>query len=383
MKTKSLLLVQHEVNENNGIGKKIISQKKALLNLGYYVEICSLVTDNNGKYYARVIDGKIFELFQKKYGLNKKLQWIWGYSKIFEYITAESIKFVYIRYTHFANPFFIYFLKRLRDTGVLIYLEIPTYPYDSEYKDITFGKKILLTLEQACRMQFKNKVNRIITVTDDTKIFGIETINIDNGIDINTIPVKRWKASSSSIRVIIVSSFEFWHGYERLIHGMAQYQKKQKSIDIHFDFIGHNNTTTCNEYKRLVNLYGLEDKFKFHGYLTGKSLDQIFDVADVAIGVIGGHRKGLDKLKALKNREYCARGIPFAYSGSDPSFDGCNFVLKLQNDESPINISELIDWAISIPDVTELMRKHAIDNLTWDKQMSKIAESANYFLKQK
>ena len=53
----------------------------------------------------------------------------------------------------------------------------------------------------------------------------------------------------------------------------------------------------------------------------GKELDELFDLADFAIGSLARHRSHIDKIKTLKNREYAARGIPFIYSETDEDFD--------------------------------------------------------------
>ena len=68
----------------------------------------------------------------------------------------------------------------------------------------------------------------------------------------------------------------------------------------------------------------------------GKELDELFDLADFAIGSLARHRSHIDKIKTLKNREYAARGIPFIYSETDEDFDRMPYILKAPADESAI-----------------------------------------------
>lgn len=376
MNHQGIILVQHEANKKSGIGKKILAQKKALSIAGIDSEICSLITDESGKYHARLVGDQIVEIFQTKWGLDKRLTWIWSYSEIVNYIESRNLKFLYIRYTHFANPFFLNFLRKLKKLRVAIYLEIPTYPYDSEYKDLTLKRSLHLGLERMCRNEFHRFVDKVVTYSQDSKIFGIETIVLDNGVDLDEIPCRKPKKTlTSEIRIIVVSSFEFWHGYDRLIRGLANYkQQSTNQKNIHIEFVGYHDTGVGAEYKKLISAHNIEENFTWHGYLTGRPLDDLFNGADIAIGVLGGHRKGLCQFKSLKNREYCARGMPFAYSSSDPSFDGETFALQLPSDESPIDISRLLKWLDEQNGTTESIRRYAEKTLSWNDQMAKVAQ---------
>ena len=66
-----------------------------------------------------------------------------------------------------------------------------------------------------------------------------------------------------------------------------------------------------------------------------EELDELFNEADFAIGSLARHRSGIDKIKTLKNREYAARGIPFAYSETDGDFDKMPYILKFRPTKVP------------------------------------------------
>lgn len=76
-------------------------------------------------------------------------------------------------------------------------------------------------------------------------------------------------------------------------------------------------------FHELITHYHIEKQVIFHGQKMGKELDELFDLADFAIGSLARHRSHIDKIKTLKNREYAARGIPFIYSETDEDLTVC------------------------------------------------------------
>ena len=107
--------------------------------------------------------------------------------------------------------------------------------------------------------------------------------------------------------------------------------------------------------------------------MYGEELNDLFNKCDFAIGSLGRHRSGIDKIKTLKNREYAARGIPFAYSETDEDFENMPYVFKVPADESPINIKELLDFYVSQP-CSPIEIRNSIKFLSWKNQMQRVIE---------
>ena len=368
-KIKSLFLVCHTANNGDGIGKKILAQMDALNRTGFDVTLSHLDIDNDGTYDRRLIGNEILEEYKNSFLIPKRWKWRFGFKSILNHVRSKNIKFLYIRYTHFANPNFIGFLKSAKRIGVVIFLEIPTYPYDGEYRDAGRLLKASLLIERISRKFLRGNVDRILTYSNDLSIFGIQTIQIDNGIDLSRTPIKKTAERDNAFSIITVSSMEYWHGYDRLIRGLREYLDKPGSIDISLNFAGNLSTTSAIEYKNLVSKLKLDQHVNFLGYLSGTELDTLFDNADVAVGALGVHRKSLYSFKSLKNREYCARGVPFAYSGDDITFDNQSFAMKLPANDSSINIPELIELGVNAKHLAKDMRAFAERTLSWDTQM--------------
>ena len=75
-----------------------------------------------------------------------------------------------------------------------------------------------------------------------------------------------------------------------------------------------------------------------HGPLGREEYLPIMAQADVAIGPLALHRKGLSEASALKVAEYLAYGIPVILGNAETAFpDGAPFLLQLPNTEDNVD----------------------------------------------
>ena len=371
---KCLFLVCETLQDFEGVSKKILEQANALERLGFNVVLSDLKTDDRNKFTGRYIGREIIDKYSN-IDLISKIQSRINYRNLYRYIVANEIKLVYIRYVHFANPFFISFLKKLKRSNIKVLLEIPTYPYDQEYNNLKLNNKIVMWIEKRSRRRFKNLITRILTVTPGTFIFGVPAIEINNGIEVNSINIAEKRETDNEIHLIGVASIAFWHGYDRVIEGLHNYyQQHSNNKKVFFHIVGDNNNIESSQHKELVKRYNLSDYVIFYGRKSGKELDKIFNRADIAVGSLGCHRISIKDIKSLKNREYCARGIPFFYSETDIDFENKDFVFKVPGNDNPINIEEIIRFLMNNKFDPIKIRKYAKENLTWDKQFKKVLD---------
>lgn len=368
---KILFLTFYKLVENNGISDKIKAEYKAFKKIGLDCHLGYIHQDNNGDNY--IIDNE--EIIKYGNGFKKKLRQFLKVSPIYSWIknNKDSLDFIYVRYTQFANPITYNLFKKIRKLGIKIVLEIPTYPYDKELTPTNFLQKINYTIEKKYRQRLFNQVFKISTFSQDRQIAGIETINIVNAIDFDKIPLRLKRKEDGNINLIGVASIDFWHGFDRIIEGLKEYYSNNPSDLVTFKIIGgYPGNKTLERLKNLVNEYHLDNYISFLGYKTGKELDNLFNDSDIAIGSLGRHRTGIHEMQSLKNMEYCVRGIPFIYSEKNSIFDNQNFILKIPEDDSPINIKELIQFYIKTKALsTDNMRNYVV-SFTWENQMKKI-----------
>lgn len=370
---KILFLVFHGFSEYSGISKKIRYQVKGLEQCGHTVSVCTY-TLNEERHRIRMIDNRIIA----DYGTGKwaAIKKRCSYDCISHFSTTHGIELVYVRSFHNANPFTIHLFKKLQEAGIKIVMEIPTYPYDSEYKGFPFIARINLLIDKLYRSSLAGQLNAIITYSNENSIFGQRTIRISNGIDFESIPVKRRKGlNSSDIHLIGVAEVHYWHGYDRLIDGLGKYYQTPHSLNVYFHIVGGVGASEMYHsihapgFHDLIVSYHLEKYVIFHGQKMGEELDALFDEADFAIGSLARHRSGIDAIKTLKNREYAARGIPFIYSETDEDFDKMPYILKAPADESAIDIRNIIRFYQTAGQSPEEIR-NSIQHLSWKEQMN-------------
>jgi len=111
----------------------------------------------------------------------------------------------------------------------------------------------------------------------------------------------------------------------------------------------------------------------FHGKLFGDELTAVFNQCQFAIGSLARHRSGISCIKTLKNREYAARGIPFIYSEEDSDFDQQPYVMKAPADESPIEISKILD-SINHFHISPENIRSSVSLLSWKYQMKRVID---------
>lgn len=378
-----LFLVYHGFSEFSGISKKIHYQVKGLKENGHDVRLCYYGFAENG-HRCRYVDDTVL----RDYGTGSMagMRQRTDFGCVYDYCVRESIEFVYARCYMNANPWLISFFKKLHKAGIKAVTEIPTYPYDEEFKNFSFKQRMELKIDQIFRDRLYKYMDAMVTFSDAEEIFGQRTIRISNGVDFDSIPLHSPKLPLEGTReevplnLIGVAEVHIWHGYDRLIAGIGEYFKNGGKRNVVFHIIGgvHPNerykaTQFHPGLQNIIDKYGIKDKIVFHGTMFGKELDDMFNQCQFAIGSLARHRSGIAVIKTLKNREYATRGIPFIYSEQDSDFDQQPYVIKAPADESPIDIQQIIDYVDHFQMKPEDIRK-TVEHLSWKVQMEEVVK---------
>lgn len=365
---KILFLIFHGFDPNNGISKKILYQTEAFQSLGHEVHICYMDETSTKK---RIVDGHVIAEYGT--GVISKIKKRTEFSSIVNYTKSEKINFVYIRSNHNANPFTIRMVKQMKRNGISVVMEIPTYPYDSEYASSKIKRQLIQ--DKLFRNQFASHLDAIVTFSNDDFIFGQRTIKISNGIDFNHVKVKKHpNDTSKELNLIGVAEIHEWHGFDRVIKGLANYYAKEQEFKVYFHIVGYFFSTEIEkDFIDYIHSCGVEEYVTLYGKKHGEELDAIFEKCDFGIGSLGRHRVGISKMKSLKNREYAARGIPFTYSEEDDDFDNRPYILKMPADETPIDINNIVDFYKQLNIPSHEIRD-SIHNLAWEYQMKRVID---------
>lgn len=363
---KALFLLFHGFNPANGISKKIKYQVDALKLCGIDTKLCYLQEQNGRK--QRMIDSNI--LCDYGGGLKGKLLKRIEYDSIIRYALKEKLDFIYIRSDHNANPFTTWMIYKLRKMGIKIIMEIPTYPYDQEYTGFNVRK---LFIDKSFRYLLAKQLSYIVTFSDLKKIWGVPTIQISNGIDFNQINLKQnINDTTNELHLIGVAEIHYWHGFDRLVQGLANYYTMSPIYKVYFHLVGEfAGNQEKNKIIPLIQQNNLDNYVILHGMKHSMDLDLVFEKADMAIGSLGRHRCNISHIKTLKNREYASRGLPFIYSEIDDDFEDKPYIMKVKADESPISIPLIIDF-YNKQTLKPQQIRNSIQSLSWTVQMEKV-----------
>ena len=372
---KILFLVYHGFSEHSGISKKIHYQVKGLREGGHDVRLCYYGFAENG-HRCRYIDDEVIRDYGK--GSWAAVRQRLDYDCVYDYCVSEGIEFVYARCFQNANPWLIAFFKKLRRAGIHAVTEIPTYPYDGEFKNFEWKIKAELKIDQMFRERLYQQMDALVTFSDAERIFGQRTIRISNGVDLESIPLHEPITINRELHLIGVAEVHDWHGFDRVMTGIGEYyrgEKNEAQRDVFFHVVGGVHPNRMNTvFNPIINKYGLQDHVIFHGQLFGDELTKVFNQCQFAIGSLGRHRSGITVIKTLKNREYATRGIPFIYSEQDSDFDHQPYVLKAPADESPVDIRQIIGFMDHFTMKPEDIRK-TVEHLTWKIQMQRVVDA--------
>ena len=266
-----LFLVYHGFSEHSGISKKIHYQVKGLRENGHDVRLC---------YYGFAADGHrcryIDEQVLKDYGtgLMAGLRQRVDYGGIYDYCVRENIAMVYARCFQNANPWLISFFKKLKKSGIRAVTEIPTYPYDQEFKHFDRKTRMGLKIDQLFRRSLYQQMDALVTFSDEERIFGQRTIRISNGVDFDSIPLHQPLTIShqpSELHLIGVAEVHPWHGFDRVMAGIGEYYSQPPTSngqrpDVFFHVVGgvHPHRMAA-DFTPVIEKYGIQDKIVFHG----------------------------------------------------------------------------------------------------------------------
>ena len=370
---KILFLVYHGFSDESGISKKIHYQVKGLRQNGHEVHLCYYDFDPRG-HRCRYVGNKVIADYGT--GALAAIRSRTQLDCIYNYCAVNAIEMVYARSFMNASPILVRLFHKLNKRGIKCITEIPTYPYDSEFKGYPLKYKIPLYIDKLFRKALAKKMEAIVTFSNEETIFGKRTICISNGIDLDSIPIHNPK-KQNDIHLIAVAEIHYWHGFDRLVAGMGEYYKLNPDArKVFFHVVGWEDDrgTTSNGYltvEQTAKKYNIGQYVVNHGKLFGDKLDEVFNQCVFAIGSLGRHRSGITNIKTLKNREYAARGIPFIYSETDNDFEDKPYIIKVPADESPVNIRQIIDF-IDTHDVNPSEIRNTVEHLSWRFQMEKV-----------
>ena len=285
----------------------------------------------------------------------------------------ENYDLIFVRHYSPKVIFIIIFLTVSFKSRVVLDLPTPLKIGVNEEKN--FFKKIILFCIYFIMTPFINLLCfKILMYGPESKYFLPFTKNkildVTNGYNTSLISFEKTTlAESSTLKLIGVAAIADWHGFDRIINSIKNSKSK-----VEFLIIG-DGPELRNLIKQVKSL-GLNGRVKFLGKLQGKELEKIYLESNIGISTCGGFRKNIQKACDLKSREYANYGLPFISSVADDDFTDCDFVYRVPNDDSCINIDQIISDYNNrkLNHQRDRINKYAIDKLSFNIKVKEILD---------
>lgn len=377
---KILYLTNCTLERSSGTAKKMMSQCRAMSTFCDKVDLVSVAyhdvrfIDFLSKSSIELeIDTNIYTSISPFARLLRKIRKV--FCSINDEKITEAYDIIYIRRLGPLLPTYISFIKKIKKNAK-VYYEIPTYPYIQEHMKISINNFSILLFEYRSIERLKKVVDEFVVVVEIEDKKARERLGkykiIPNGFDVDSVKIRTAPVLDKEVHILGLANLAYWHGFDRIITGMARYTGPYKIV---FHLAGGTGNEEIEKLRNLASDLGVIDNVIFYEPLYGEKLNEIFDECHVAAGSLGIHRIGLQNGSVLKLREYCSRGIPFFYAYNDENFKKFIFSTTIPVDENPVDLNficKFLEEVYSKNNHVDKMRKYAEKNLTWTSILKKL-----------
>ena len=345
-----------------GVAKKISMQIDSFCKLGYDVTYSAYLHDGVAILRKGVVlrkkqinNKRMNNMFRRFYLLKLCIEYLQIEEKYdIGFIRWDAVDFI------FLNT-----LSIMRNKCRFVLMDFHGYYPGYKSKGLT-GKYIkYMTAFLGSRMS--KYVDLGLTETVERTLFGIKTLPIDTGIDIDLYKPHRYIGDIDELNLISVANERPYHGLDRIINGLVEYyasENKPKKVYLHL--VGKLSPET----KRIIKNSGLKS-IKTYGYLSGDALDNIYSRCNIGLGPLATYRTGGKQGTGIKTKEYFAIGMPYVYAGNELLVpDDYPYVLKISDNGGIIDINMLIHFyekILRFGNIQKDMRCFAKENFSWDK----------------
>lgn len=349
---------------HQGVAAKVDAQIKAFRNADIDAEIVSIDTPKDA----------LSKVMKRMPFCKDVIAW--------DDVVFRASDYLYIRRPQAVTKGFLKALQKWGNSNpaMKVIYEVPTFPYDAEDRTL---KQWPLHIKDLChRRKLKRYVDRAVNLAGFDEVFGIPSLHMMNGIDLDGLTKRKPSHSDEVLEMVCVASFADWHGVDRLLEGLGIYVRAGASRRILLHLVGGGDPAVMKRLQDMAIAYDLEKDIVFHGLCDRPAMDAVFDRCSLAVEVLGGHRKDNTLSSSLKSREYLGKGIPFIYSGEVDVFkrEPVDFCLQLPSDDSPVNMDKVVKFYDDLygreseDQLIDRIRRYAQDNVAIEVAMKDVVD---------
>lgn len=366
MKSIFMCVNYPKYNPAIGISKKIKSQIQAFRKLGYDVTYSAYLDSGIGIYTN---DRIVWESkYPSKILLNALRRFYLMIACIKFLRGRENFDLAFIRWDA-LDHFYFKVLQMLNDNCGKILMDFHGYFPGMKPSSIK-GLYIWLSTK-IFGYKLKKYIDFGIGETTHDKLFGIDIMTIDTGIDIDIYNPHCYVGNKDEINMVSVANETVYHGYDRIITGLYNYYKIKPNLKIYLHLVGNISQKTIN----LINKLHLKDVVVLYGYKSGDELTKIYNKCNIGVGPLAPHRIGGKEGTGIKTKEYFAIGLPYFYAGNELLVPiGFPYTHRISATNQDVDIQEIIHFYYCLQNyknIQENMRSFARTNFSWFKIFEK------------
>lgn len=352
-----LFIANVELGENEGIYKKVVAEAAAI---GKSLGVCDLVTRCSGKAKVKRVGEEAF----------LEQQTVLDY--VIVRMNAGSVDFLYIRHM-IPSPKLIALLRTAKKREIRVYYEIPTYPYYGEQFKASRRKYrvvIKIGLDVIFWPLIYQYIDRLVVIRSSTKAkMYHKMIEITNGVRVDNIQSKSYLESEPGVfRMVAVGTLFPYHGYDRVLKGMADCGERVGNTRVEFHVVG--SSQTIDDLHRMTDELKLNNVI-FHGVKSTEELNEMYEQFNVGLGCLALHRRNADIDTTLKVIEYYCRGVPVISSGKCPLLDE-RFSYVVADNEDAIDIADIYRYYCGLETAQlQSISRIAKQQFAWENIMTK------------
>ena len=305
----------------------------------------------------------------------------WKYNK-----SLSGYNVVYMRRPFYFSCYTICTIRQIKknNRNCTIIIEIPTYPYDGEYKISDIPLMIKDKIWRRCLYRYVDYFAVVGTYEYiPKKLWGIKTVPFENGVNTKEIKTRKNIAPNNAINLLAISSMSRWHGYERVIIGLDDYYKNGGSENVHIYFVGEGGEKKY--YQKLCEKKTIKEKVHFLGLKCGDDLmDVVNKYGDIGLCSFGRYKSKMKNSTDLKSREYLAYGIPIITGAPLGYIENSDFCLEFPNDASVVDINKIVEFykklreKYTYEEYTNLIRRFAEKSCDIESTMKPVVKLIKY-----
>lgn len=363
----------YDGNPHSGVTKKIIQQTSALRALGFDDPTVRFLTKHGATICTHDSVRNVYCDVPPCANTMAKIKCILSLRGAFDSIEKQCKADEVVYFRNILPPQVI--LRRLKIKGCIILVEMVSNTFAEARVRKAMLAKCFYRLLYSKNLRW---VDGIVGITEEIIAKNVGRgirkpfVAIGNGVDVESVPIRTHRSTGSSINLICVARVAPWHGLDRVIEGLSRYSDGRAGVHLHI--VGEGSAIPT--LRELVSKRFLSHCVTFHGFMSGRPLDVLYDTSDIAVSNLATHRKGLASGSPLKSREYCARGIPFIYSGTDVDFpESFPYVMRVDANDTAIGLDGIVWFARQMARDNShptKMREFAANNVSWLAKMQKV-----------